>query len=212
MIGELAATPWDRTRSGHAASQPPYREGTHHRLPAPGSQPLDTCSRPLLAFALDPTAADDGGVARTGEERCKHGEITAWCGESECMATRKGFPARVWRTPHGSAYHRRPTCQALIEGHHSAERHGQVTHPAESVPLSVAMSEGLGECFYCFLSTFRLEAKPCQVLLGSKWVDGFLLEWRRGADGRWKGLVNYRDRAARRVALKDQAELKPVQG
>ena len=49
-----------------------------------------------------------------GNERCKHGEIAAWCGESECMAARKGFPVRVWRTPYGSAYHRTPTCQALL--------------------------------------------------------------------------------------------------
>jgi hypothetical protein len=150
-------------------------------------------------------------VALTGEERCKHGEVAAWCGESECLAVRKGLPVRVWRTPHGSAYHRRPVCQALIDGHRLAERHGQVAHPAESVPLSVAMSEGLGECFHCFPENVPAEAKPCQVLLDGIWVDGFLLEWRRGSDGRWKGLVNYRDKAIRRVALKDQAELKPAE-
>ncbi len=44
------------------------------------------------------------------------------------------------------------------------------------------------------------------------WVDGFLLEWQRGADGRWKGLVNYRHEAGRRVALKDRAELMPCAG
>jgi hypothetical protein len=38
-------------------------------------------------------------------------------------------------------------------------------------------------------------------------VDGFLLEWRRGADNRWKGLVNYRWKAGRRVSVKDEAEL-----
>jgi len=75
-----------------------------------------------------------------GNERCKHGEIAAWCGESECMAARKGLPVRVWRTPYGSAYHRTPTCQALLEGHRMAERYGRETHPAESVPLSQAMS------------------------------------------------------------------------
>ena len=55
------------------------------------------------------------------------------------------------------------------------------------------------------------EAKPCRVLLDGTWVDGFLLEWRRGSDGRWKGLVNYRDMAIRRTALRDQAELKPAE-
>jgi len=42
-----------------------------------------------------------------------------------------------------------------------------------------------------------------------KWTDGFLLEWRRGADNRWKGLVNFRWEAGRRVALMDQADLRP---
>ena len=31
-----------------------------------------------------------------------------------------------------------------------AERYGHETHPAESVPLSEAMSALLGECFHCF--------------------------------------------------------------
>jgi hypothetical protein len=145
-----------------------------------------------------------------GDERCKHGEIAAWCGESECMAARTGLPVRVWRTPFGSAYHRTPTCQALLEGHRMAERYGHETHPAESVPLSEAMSALLGECFHCFPENVPLDAKPCQVLSGGVWVDGFLLECRRGADGRWKALVNYRHEAGRRVALKDQAELRPA--
>ncbi len=74
-------------------------------------------------------------MANVPGERCKHGEIAAWCGESECMAARKGLPVRVWRTPHGSAYHRIPTCEALVEGHRLAERYGHETHAAESVPL-----------------------------------------------------------------------------
>jgi hypothetical protein len=40
-------------------------------------------------------------------------------------------------------------------------------------------------------------------------MDGFLLEWRRGEDGRWSGLVNYRHEAGRRVELRDQDELRP---
>lgn len=85
-----------------------------------------------------------------GDDRCKHGEIAAWCGESECLAVRKGLPVRVWRTPYGNAYHRTPACQALLEGHRMAGRYGRETHPAESVPLSEAMSALLGECFHCF--------------------------------------------------------------
>jgi hypothetical protein len=42
-----------------------------------------------------------------------------------------------------------------------------------------------------------------------RWVDGFLLEWRRGPDNRWKGLVNYRWEAERKVAVMDQAYLRP---
>lgn len=91
-----------------------------------------------------------------------------------------------------------------------AELYGQEAHSAGSVPLSVAMSAGLGECFHCFPENVPADAKPCQVLSHGTWVDGFLLEWRRGADGRWKGLVNYRYEAGRRVALKDQAELRPA--
>lgn len=142
------------------------------------------------------------------EERCKHGEVAAWCGESECLAVRKGLPARVWRTRRGTAYHRFAACQALADGHDLAERQGQEVHAPERVPLSVAMSAGLGECFHCFPATVGLDAKPCQVLIAGTWVDGFLLEWRRGADHRWKGLVEYRDRAGRRRAVKDQRELR----
>jgi len=143
------------------------------------------------------------------DERCKHGEIAAWCGESECMAERTGLPKRVWRTASGSAYHRKPTCQALLEGHRKAERYGYEAHPVESVPLADAMSAGLGECFHCFPENVPAGAKPCQIWSDGTWVDGFLLEWRRGADGQWKGLVNYRHRSGRRIALKDYpAELR----
>ncbi len=126
------------------------------------------------------------------------------------MAARKGFPIRVWRTQQGSTYHRKPTCEALIDGHHKAERHGLEAHAPESVPLSVAMSAGLAECFHCFPENVPPDAKPCQVLDGGRWADGFLLEWQRGEDRRWKGLVNYRHEAERRIALKDQDELRPA--
>ena len=55
-----------------------------------------------------------------------------------------------------------------------------------------------------------MDAKRCQVHVAGSWTDGFLLEWRRGQDGRWKGVVNYRDKAGRRVELKDQDELRPA--
>jgi hypothetical protein len=67
----------------------------------------------------------------------------------------------------------------------------------EQVPLSVAMSEGLAECFHCFPAHVPPDAKPCQVLVAGKWIDSFLLEWRRGPDNRWKRFVNYRWEAGR---------------
>jgi hypothetical protein len=165
----------------------------------------------LFAAFLRPADDDIMGNA-SGGERCKHGEIAAWCGESECIAARKGLPVRVWRTPHGNAYHRKPTCEALIDGHRKAERYGHEAHSAESVPLSAAMSAGLGECYHCFPPDVPPDAKPCQVLVDGRWVDGFLLEWWRGPDGRWKGRVNHRHETGRRVVEKDQAELRPAEG
>jgi hypothetical protein len=154
---------------------------------------------------------DDLGMADPmGEERCKHGEVKAWCGESECMAARKGLPVRVWRTQQGQTYHRKATCEALSDGHRKAERRGYEAHDAESVPLSVAMSAGLAECFHCFPENVPPDAKPCKVLVGGTWVDGFLLEWQRGEDGRWKGIVNYRREAERVTAVKDEAQLRPA--
>ncbi len=151
-------------------------------------------------------------MANSDEQRCKHGEIAEWCGESECLAARRGLPVRVWRTQQGQVYHRKPTCEALVAGQRLAGRNGRETPAPEKVPLSIAMSAGLAECFHCFPEHVPLDAKPCRVLVGGKWIDGFLLEWRCGADNRWKGLVNYRWKAGRRIALKDQAELRPYTG
>jgi hypothetical protein len=53
--------------------------------------------------------------------------------------------------------------------------------------------------------------RPSRLIAG-KWVDGLLLEWRRGADNRWKGVVNYQGEACRKVAIKDQSQLRPDTG
>jgi len=66
-------------------------------------------------------------MAVSDEQRCKHGEIAEWCGESECLAARKGLPVRVWRTQQGEVYHRKPTCEALVSGQRLAEQHGSVS-------------------------------------------------------------------------------------
>jgi len=102
-----------------------------------------------------------------------------------------------------------PDVPGTARGTSQGRAYGYEAHPAESVPLADAMSAGLGECMHCFPENVPADAKPCRVLSDGTWVDGFLLEWRQGTDGRWKGLVNYRHEAGRRVALKDYpAELK----
>ena len=143
------------------------------------------------------------------EERCKHGEVAAWCGEAECYAARKQMPVRVWRTQGGEVYHRKPTCEALVHGQRLAERRGMTASTPEQVPLSVAMSAGLAECFHCFPSNVPPDAKPCKVFVEGTWVDGFLLRWLHQPDGRWKGVVNYRWETGRRVSVMDASQLKP---
>jgi hypothetical protein len=141
------------------------------------------------------------------EGRCKHGEVAAWCGD--CTPRRKGLPARVWRTAQGQVYHRKPTCEALRDGQSKALQSGRQVSTPEQISLSAAMSSGLAECFHCFPPDVPPDAKPCQVLVAGRWVDGFLIEWRRGPDSRWKGLVNYRWEAERKVAVMDQSYLRP---
>lgn len=132
------------------------------------------------------------------------------CGESGCQAAPKGFPDHVWRTQQGRTYHRRPACQAVTEGQHQAQKRGKEAHESERIPLSEAISAGLTECFHCFPPGVPLDAKPCQALIDGRWTDAFLLYWKRGPDGRWKGKVNYRHNAERRHGLFDQNELRPV--
>lgn len=156
---------------------------------------------------------DDDCMAEPDEVRCKHGEVANWCGESECMAARKGLPVRVWRTSQGEVYHRGPACEALLDGQRLARQFGWGTSVPEQVPLSVAMSDGLAECYHCFPPDVPPDAKPCQVLVGGRWVDGFLLKWERGVNNRWHGLVNYRwEGSGRKIEVKDQSQLRPDPG
>jgi hypothetical protein len=156
---------------------------------------------------------NDGYMASADEVRCKHGEVADWCGESECMAARKGLPVHVWRTSQGQVYHRGPACEALLDGQRLAGQVGSGTSEPEQVRLSDAMAEGLAECYHCFPPGVPLDAKPCRVLVGGRWVDGFLLKWWRDASNRWQGLVNYRwEGSGRKVAIKDQSELRPDPG
>ena len=141
------------------------------------------------------------------EERCKHGEVAAWCGE--CHVARMQTPSRVWRTRGGEVFHRKPTCEALADGQRLAKRRGMTASTPEQVALSEAMSAGLAECVHCFPYNVPPDAKPCKVLVEGTWVDGFLLRWLRQPDGRWKGVVNYGWEASRRVSLMDQSQLKP---
>jgi hypothetical protein len=86
---------------------------------------------------------DDAAMAESAE-RCKHGEAAEWCGESECLAARKGLPVRVWRTQQGQVYHRNPTGEALISGQRLAERYGRGASASEKVALSLAIAELAG--------------------------------------------------------------------
>jgi hypothetical protein len=168
------------------------------------------CGYPLH---LDHHKVNDSHMANPDERRCKHGEVSDWCGESECMAARKGHPVRVWRTAQGQVYHRGPACEALLDGQRLAGQFGRGSSAPEQIPLSVAMSEGLAECYHCFPPDVPPEAKPCQVLVGGRWVDGFLLEWRRGANNRWQGVVNYRwEGSGRKNDIKDQSKIRPDPG
>jgi hypothetical protein len=79
-------------------------------------------------------------------------------------------------------YHHKPTCEGLQDGQRRMQQFDRKVSAPEQVPLSVAMSAGLTECFHCFPADVPPDAKPCQVLAADEWIDGFLLEWRRGAD------------------------------
>lgn len=151
------------------------------------------------------------GQKRMSDERCKHDQVKAWCGESECMAERKGLPVRVWRTSGGHAFHRRPDCDALGEGQLRAKKNQHETHDVKLVPLSVAMSDRIGDCFHCFPPGVPADAKPCDVLVGGRWAQGLLIGWEQAPDGRWKGTVNYRRyKSERAVVTKDESELRPA--
>jgi hypothetical protein len=86
---------------------------------------------------------NDGCMAGADEARCKHGEVADWCGESECMAARKGLPARVWRTSQGQVYHRGPACEALLDGQRLAGQFGRGTSEPPPASKSTA-TQGSG--------------------------------------------------------------------
>lgn len=81
-------------------------------------------------------------------------------------------------------------------------------HDVLQVPLSEAMSAGLGECFNCFPRDVPVDAKPCNVLVGERWVDGLLISWEKNSQGRWIGTVSYQGRFGRITALVDQSRLR----
>ena len=128
-------------------------------------------------FAGRRAVADDGGMAQVpGYERCKHGEIAAWCGELECMA-RKGTSRPSVADSIRQCVSSHADLQALLEGHRMAGHYGREAHPAASVPLSEAMSALLGECFHCFPENIPADAEPCEV-----WSGGY-----GSADSCWNG-------------------------
>ncbi|MFI2437172.1 hypothetical protein [Streptomyces sp. NPDC018693] len=142
------------------------------------------------------------------DERCMHDLVVGQC--TECAPVPRGLTARVYVTQGGSVFHRGTACEALRDGQRKARRRGREIHDPRQVPLSVAMAEGRGACIPCF-PDFRpsADAKPCQVLTAGTWVPGLLTEWRRGADGRWSGVVTYVVDGEQTTAVRDQSELRP---
>ncbi len=68
------------------------------------------------------------------EVRCKHGEIADWCGESECMAARKGCRSGSGEPHRGQVYHRKPTYEALQDGQRRMQQFGWQASTPEQVP------------------------------------------------------------------------------
>jgi hypothetical protein len=149
-----------RSSSASAASSPPESNANFSSVTEPFEIALTAVTDEILeddeaipgaaSLAVCSQGYDHGYMSDMEDGRCKHGEIADWCGESECMAARKGMPERVWRTTYGEVYHRKPTCAALQDGQRKAQWFGKQASTPEQVPLSVAMSAGLAECFHCF--------------------------------------------------------------
>lgn len=77
------------------AKQQPSRKVKPKQPDETPPQPTAKKARRQFKGYRRPAATDDGGMAHVpGDERCKHDEIAAWCGESECMAARMGLPVR----------------------------------------------------------------------------------------------------------------------
>ena len=65
-----------------------------------------------------------------GDERSKHGEIAAWCGEPECVAARKG------RIPAGMAARTGGRWKGLVNYQHEAGRRVALKDRASSGRLA----------------------------------------------------------------------------
>ncbi|MEU9080104.1 hypothetical protein AB0D22_36200 [Kitasatospora sp. NPDC048538] len=143
------------------------------------------------------------------DERCDHGLIVGQCGH--CKAVPRGLTASVWTTRGGSVFHRSVACEALADGQARAARFRKEVHEPTRVALADAMAQGRGACIRCF-PAYRptSTAKPCLVRVDAQWVRGLLTEWRRGADGRWRGVVSYVDSGEQVTVLKDQDDLRPA--
>ncbi|MFJ3791353.1 hypothetical protein [Kitasatospora sp. NPDC090091] len=108
-------------------------------------------------------------------------------------------------------FHRSVACEALADGQARAARFGRDVHEPTRVALADAMAQGRGACIPCF-PAYRPTSttKPCLVRVDAQWLRGLLTEWRRGADGRWSGVVSYVARGEQVTVLKDQDDLRPA--
>ncbi|MGW2373406.1 MULTISPECIES: hypothetical protein [Kitasatospora] len=143
------------------------------------------------------------------DERCDHGLIVGQCGH--CKPVPPGLTASVWTTRGGSVFHRSVACDALADGQARAARTGRDVHQPTRVALADAMAQGRGACIPCFPGYRPTSTtKPCLVRVGTQWLGGLLTEWRRGADGRWSGVVSYVADGEQVTVVKDQEDLRPA--
>lgn len=89
-----------------------------------------------------------GGPGDPGE-RCSHEMLPGQC--SQCEAKASAFPEWVYMTMGGSRrYHRRPDCEAMLEGQEMVHDRGGETAEVREVSRVTAESAGKTPCRSCF--------------------------------------------------------------
>lgn len=115
----------DSGAGGGRGAEPPSPPGT----PPPGGDPIDRA----------PTAPG---------ERCAHGMLPGQC--SQCGAKSSELPEWVYMTMGGSRrYHRRPDCEAMLEGQEMVHDRGGEMAEVRQVSRVTAEGKGKTPCRRC---------------------------------------------------------------